>query len=110
MAADIVAQVIGLLQKQLQTEASRDWPLACIPRPWTLPPKEDGSDAFASATKHAFPAIVVPNPISQKSKPMTPELYVSVYADQEFEVRGRFDVPAGGGGEREGSSMGASLT
>ena len=104
MAADIVSQVIGLLQKQLQTEASRDWPLACIPRPWTLPAKEDGSDAFASVTKHAFPDIVVPNPISQKSKPMSPELYVSVYVDQESEVRG--DTRRSGGG----SSLGALLT
>lgn len=51
-----------------------------------MPQQEDGTDPLASATKHAFPSIVVPDPLPQPSQPMFPEVFVSVYADQEVEV------------------------
>ncbi len=85
-SADRDLQVIALLQKQLQDESTREWPVACIPRPWKMPAKEDGSDPLATATKHAFPKLVVPDPVPQPAQPMFPELYFSVYADQDIEV------------------------
>lgn len=35
--------LIGLLQKQLQTEALNGWELSCLPRPWQMPPKRSNS-------------------------------------------------------------------
>ena len=79
--------MISLLQKQLQAESTKSWPLACIPRPWKTNATEDDLDSLAAAIKHPFPGIVVPDPIAQTIKPMFPELFFSVYADQDVEVR-----------------------
>ncbi|KAI9793625.1 MAG: hypothetical protein M1833_000711 [Piccolia ochrophora] len=78
--------VIGLLQKQLQREASEGWKLSCIPRPWKITPTGEGEDPLATAQKHSFPTITVPNPLNQTSKPMFPEMFFSVYADQDIET------------------------
>ncbi|KAI9808540.1 MAG: hypothetical protein M1825_003689 [Sarcosagium campestre] len=78
--------VIGLMQKQLQQEAATGWKLSCIPRPWTTTTKEDVEDPLTTAQKHAFPSILVPNPVNQTKKPMFPEVYLSVYGDQEIET------------------------
>ena len=86
-AADLEPQMISMLQKQLQAESAKQWPLACIPRPWKRDTTEDDSDPLAAAVKHSFPGIIVPDPIAQTIKPMFPELYFSVYADQDVEVR-----------------------
>ncbi|KAI9762309.1 MAG: Mitochondrial Translation Optimization [Chaenotheca gracillima] len=80
------ASIISILQKQLQSEAQHGWELSCLPRAWKIPPDEDGSDPLVAATKHALPAITVPNPVNQGPKPMFPELYFSVYADQDIET------------------------
>ncbi|KAI9847854.1 MAG: hypothetical protein M1837_001747 [Sclerophora amabilis] len=78
--------VISVMQKQLQAEANRNWELACIPRAWKMTPGEDGADPLASATKHSLPAVNIPDPVNPGSKIMFPELYFSVYADQEVEA------------------------
>ncbi|KKZ60624.1 hypothetical protein EMCG_04697 [[Emmonsia] crescens] len=103
---------IDLLQKQLQDEARQGWELSCIPRPWTglIPTtkpvagegeeeKEDeakeekeeketkeNEDPFKIATKHAFPTIAVPNPVPNGPKAIFPDVYFSVYFDQELET------------------------
>ncbi|KAK2811857.1 hypothetical protein FQN50_001895 [Emmonsiellopsis sp. PD_5] len=84
--------VIGLLQKQLQEEAKHSWELTCIPRPWTVPPKEETEgeeekqDPFQAATKHAFPVVAVPDPVANGPRAIFPEVYFSVYLDQELET------------------------
>lgn len=82
--------VIGLLQNQLQGEASQGWELACIPRPWKVMAAEDETGAQAGAqaesTKHALPQIIVPSPVSPGLRPRLPEIYFSVYADQDIET------------------------
>ncbi|KAI9826224.1 MAG: hypothetical protein M1819_007391 [Sarea resinae] len=75
--------VIGLLQKQLQSEASRGWPLACIPRSWKMHLEEDAADPLASAPKHDFPTITVPQSVNPGPKTMLPEMYISVYSEQD---------------------------
>ncbi|KFA45441.1 hypothetical protein S40293_10120 [Stachybotrys chartarum IBT 40293] len=75
-----------LLQKQLQAEASKEWELACIPRPWQLPLEDiEAQDKLSNATKHALPAISIPTTIIAGPRPLFPEIYFSVYAGQEVE-------------------------
>lgn len=73
--------LIALLQKQLQTEAANGWPLACLPRISKLPLDEiklpDNADAAAS--KHALPAIAVPDTVVAGPRALFPEVYFSVY-------------------------------
>ncbi|MCJ1405137.1 hypothetical protein MMC11_008363 [Xylographa trunciseda] len=75
--------VIALLQRQLQTEAGQDWKLACLPRPWKAltesQPVEEGQ-------KHSIPEIIIPSPVSSGAHPRLPEIYFSVYADQDLET------------------------
>ncbi|KAK2595788.1 Nuclear cap-binding protein subunit 1 [Conoideocrella luteorostrata] len=73
-----------LLQKQLQTEASKGWELACIPRPWVMPLEDvETQDKLADAPKHAIPAINVPPTAITGPRLLFPEVYYSVYGDQE---------------------------
>ena len=85
-----------LLQKQLQVEASKNWELACLPRPWQLPLEEiEAQDKLANAPKHTLPAIAVPATVVAGPRPLFPEVYFSVYADQETEsVPGLTDIAA----------------
>lgn len=79
--------VISLLQKQLQTEAAQEWPLSCIPRPWKVSQQENGRpDTELLTTKHSLPPIAVPSPVSPGARPRLPEIYFSVYADQDIET------------------------
>lgn len=82
--------VISLLQKQLQGEAAQAWKLACFPRPWKIAKEEgkelDGEDTSAVPTKHAVPQISVSSPVTSGARPQLPEIYFSVYADQEIET------------------------
>ena len=80
--------VISLLQKQLQTEAAHEWPLLCIPRAWKVSSEENGrTDAESLATnKHPLPRVAVPSPVSPGVRPRLPEIYFSVYAEQEIET------------------------
>ena len=79
--------LIGLVQKQLQIEAGQAWPLSCIPRAWKVSSEENsGVDAVSTATKHRLPPIAVPSPVSSGTRPRLPEIYFSVYADQDIET------------------------
>ncbi|KAL8841541.1 MAG: hypothetical protein Q9176_003162 [Flavoplaca citrina] len=77
--------IISLLQTQLQTEATQSWDLACIPRPWRKLPIENGVAPLAP-TKHSLPPIIVPSTVSPGAQPQLPEMYFSVYADQDVET------------------------
>lgn len=78
--------IIGLLQTQLQGEASQGWQLACIPRAWKVMAAEDKTEAQPESTKHTLPQIIVPSPVSPGLRPHLPEIYFSVYADQDIET------------------------
>lgn len=77
--------IISLLQKQLQAEAAQSWELACLPRPWRTASLKDG-DEPATPTKHRLPPIKVPSSVSPGVRPQLPEIYFSVYADQDVET------------------------
>ena len=78
--------IIGLLQQQLQAESERGWQLQCLPRPWRVQPVEDGLNPLLGGTKHVLPAIVIPSPVAPGPQPKLPEIYFSVYADQDIET------------------------
>jgi nuclear cap-binding protein subunit 1 len=80
-----VQSVIGLLQNQLQAEANRGWELACLPRPWKRSEGEE-DDPIEGGPKHAFPQITVPNPVRKGARAIFPEIYLSVYANQDLET------------------------
>lgn len=88
--------VLLLLQRQLQAEASNGWPLACIPRVFDPSAKANGKpdsesngdangDAEHTSTKHAFPNVAVPSPVNPGPVNLFPEVFFSVYADQDIE-------------------------
>lgn len=77
---------IGLLQKQLQAESTSGWYLRCLPRPWKLGADADDTKESAAAVKHTLPLVSVPSPVSPGPRPRLPEIYFSVYADQDFET------------------------
>ncbi|RAO72065.1 uncharacterized protein BHQ10_008077 [Talaromyces amestolkiae] len=96
---------IGLLQTQLQDEsANRSWELKCLPRPWKsleLPTKKqeavteaegEGEDkmeetlSLENATKHPLPAVAVPDPVKNGPRAIYPEVYYSVYLEQDLET------------------------
>lgn len=83
---------IGLLQKQLQNESTNQtWELKCLPRPWKAIPSEseqEGESAISleNATKHALPTVTVPNPVKNGPRAIYPEVYFSVYAEQDIET------------------------
>ncbi|KAG4430961.1 hypothetical protein IFR05_013548 [Cadophora sp. M221] len=78
--------VLMLLQKQLQNEASTGWELACLPRPWKGVFEEGREDVLIEAPKHTLPAIIIPEIVSNGPRPLFPELYFSVYANQDVET------------------------
>ena len=77
--------VISLLQRQLQDEAGQGWKLQCLPRPWKYVQEgeADERNPFEVVTKIPFPSINVPNPVPNGARPLFPEVYLSVYAQQE---------------------------
>ena len=78
--------LVGLLQKQLQNEANGGWELACLPRPWQMPLEEiEQQEKLDSAQKHALPSITIPETVVAGPRPLFPEVYSSVYINQEVE-------------------------
>ncbi len=74
--------VLNLLQKQLQNEATNGWELVCLPRPW----KVLQETTQEPSPKHALPTIVIPEDVNAGPRPLFPELYFSVYANQDVET------------------------
>lgn len=80
------ASLIGLLQKQLQNEATSGWELSCLPRPWKLPLEDiEQQEKMDSAQKHPLPTIAIPETVVAGPRPLFPEIYFSVYVNQEIE-------------------------
>ncbi|KKK19342.1 cap binding protein [Aspergillus rambellii] len=82
-----VHSVISLIQTQLQAESAQGWELACLPRPWNH--VQDGDEEpkrLEDGPKHAFPEITIPNPVHNGTRAIFPEVYFSVYANQEIET------------------------
>ena len=75
---------LALLQKHMQEEARSNWVLACLPRPWKIPRPEGEEDPLPGAQKHPFPTISLPQTILSGAHPIYPEIYFSVYSDQEI--------------------------
>ena len=79
--------VIGLLQKQLQNESDSGWKLDCIPRFSAPVPRNLDAEAVPpTPQKHLLPKIAISSPINPGSKPLFPEAYFSLYADQDIEA------------------------
>jgi nuclear cap-binding protein subunit 1 len=83
--------VIGLLQTQLTTEAEAGWTFACIPRfaPNALRmslSEEETETLPAAPPAHAFPTFAIPSPVNPGPKPLFPEAYFSLFADQDVET------------------------
>ncbi|RFU25990.1 hypothetical protein B7463_g10356, partial [Scytalidium lignicola] len=85
-AAVAPPSILSLLQKQLQAEASSGWELTCLPRPWKLLFGPDEADALLTAPKHALPPITIPDALIVGLRPLFPEIYFSVYGNQEVET------------------------
>ncbi|TGO41136.1 hypothetical protein BHYA_0026g00430 [Botrytis hyacinthi] len=77
--------VLSLLQKQLQAESQNGWELFCLPRPWKMIEPEQ-QEALASASRHTLPTIALPEVVNAGPRPLFPELYFSVYANQDVET------------------------
>lgn len=78
--------VITLLQKQLQREAEMGWPLHFMARPYKAVPMDDEMTTDSMEPKHDFPQINVPETIYPGADPIFPEMFFSLYADQDIEV------------------------
>lgn len=48
--------------------------------------EEEEEDLLKNATKHAFPTITVPNPVKNGPRAIFPEIYLSVYANQDIDT------------------------
>ncbi|KAL4766915.1 MIF4G like-domain-containing protein [Aspergillus nidulans var. acristatus] len=82
-----VPSVISLLQSQLQAEASRNWELECLPRPWAnVREGDEEPKRLEEGPKHVLPDITIPNPVRNGSRAIFPEVFLSVYGDQDIET------------------------
>ena len=77
---------ISLLQTQLQAETAKNWELSFIPRPFVKPEKQEDDDAEMTTEKLSFPHVSIPQTINPGPRPLFPEVYFSLYADQDVEV------------------------
>ena len=75
--------MIGALQRQLQSESENSWKLESIPRPWKALETYNSED---QGPKHALPEIFVPSPAISELRPRLPEIYLSVYSDQDIQT------------------------
>ena len=78
--------VLALLQKQLQAEAAKDWALSFIPRPFPDTNPQNGENAEAPPAKPAFPTVEVPQTINPGPNTLFPQIFFSLYADQDIET------------------------
>ena len=79
--------MIALLQRQLQNEATGEWQLSFIPRLFDPPQAQDDMDEAEKLQRHPFPPIEIPQAVNPGPRPLFPQVFFSLYADQEIEVR-----------------------
>ena len=77
---------LALLQKHMQEEAKNAWELSCLPRPWKGSRTTEEEDALNAAQKHAFPTITIPETVQTGPRLIFPEVYFSVYGEQDIET------------------------
>lgn len=83
--------LLRLLQTQLQAEANNRWKLSAIPKLFkpadvTMEGADQNNDGETKIpAKHSFPTINIPAVVNPGAKPLFPELYFSLFADQEIE-------------------------
>ncbi|KAK4451871.1 MIF4G like-domain-containing protein [Podospora aff. communis PSN243] len=78
--------LVKLLQTQLQIEQERKWALSILPRPWEFPLSEaEMQTKLNNATKHTLPPITLPQTVTEGPRPLFPEVYFSVCANQDVE-------------------------
>ena len=78
--------LIALLQRQLQAEANSGWELACLPRPWEFSVENiEQTSKMKEAPSHELPTITIPDSITSGPRALFPEIFFSVYADQDVE-------------------------
>lgn len=80
---------LSILQKQLQDEAEKGWPLTVIPRLFKPVKNEEDlieMDGPNAGERHALPQITVPQPLAAGPTPLFPEIYFSLFADQDVET------------------------
>ncbi|KAG9776893.1 hypothetical protein KCU88_g4697, partial [Aureobasidium melanogenum] len=86
---------LALLQRHMQEEAKTSWELSCLPRPWKAHRSSEEEEALSSAQKHQFPQVKVPEVVQTGPRSIFPEVYFSVYGEQEIEtVPGPSDTAA----------------
>jgi nuclear cap-binding protein subunit 1 len=77
---------LALLQKHMQDEAKQSWELSCLPRPWKVTRADGEEDPLPQAQKHPFPVVKVPEKVETGPRPIFPEMYSSVYTEQDIET------------------------
>lgn len=71
----------------MQEEAKNNWELPCLPRPWKGSQiASDDENQLASAQKHPFPKLELPTPLLVGPRQLFPEVYFSVYAEQDIDT------------------------
>ena len=76
---------LALLQKHMQEEARNGWELSFLPRSWRQSFEGD-EDPLTTAQKHPLPVLTIPEKVALGPRSIYPEIYFSVYADQELET------------------------
>ncbi|ETN40566.1 uncharacterized protein HMPREF1541_04843 [Cyphellophora europaea CBS 101466] len=78
--------LLAILQKHMTEEAKNSWPLSCLPRPWRPTEKAPADEEYplSDAQKQPFPTITLPENMPLGPRPIFPEIYFSVYSDQEI--------------------------
>jgi nuclear cap-binding protein subunit 1 len=78
--------VIGLLQQQLTSESQSGWKLSCIPKfhADALQRKNPDDVLPTAPPTHLFPTFTIPSPVNPGSRPLFPEAYFSLFANQEI--------------------------
>ncbi|KAF2714840.1 hypothetical protein K504DRAFT_420996 [Pleomassaria siparia CBS 279.74] len=80
--------IIALLQTQLSNEAESGWTFACIPHfnANAMRMTNDEESLPSAPQMHAFPTLTIPSPVNPGPKPLFPEAYFSLFADQDIET------------------------
>ncbi|KAL9088275.1 MAG: hypothetical protein Q9159_003187 [Coniocarpon cinnabarinum] len=79
--------VVKILQLQLRSEESGQWMLKFLPHYFEdSSDKNLMSDISEAGKKHDFPVFAVPATINPGPQPLFPEVYFSLYADQDVET------------------------
>jgi len=93
--------LLSMLQRQLQDEAASDWPLTCLPKISKIASGVKGStekgdeeaktnddidmNDDGSQERHPFPTVTLPQTVNPGERLLFPQIYYSVFADQEVE-------------------------